>query len=140
MIDAISKNRVYVPSLTILNKIDMIDEKQLQEVRKAIGTGTVEISAEKGTNLEELRRKIFQKLNVIRVYTRRYGEKKASEEPMIMKKGSTVRDACMHVHKDLLGKFKFATITGKSVKFSEQVVGLNHIIADGDVLTVVTNR
>jgi len=37
-------------------------------------------------------------------------------------------------------KFKYANVTGKSVKFADQVVGLNHVLEDGDILTIVTAR
>jgi hypothetical protein len=59
---------------------------------------------------------------------------------MIMKKGSTVKDACMMVHRDIIAKFKYAHVTGSSVKFEEQVTGLGHVLQDGDVVTIVTAR
>jgi len=139
-IDAIAKNRIYAPSIIILNKIDTVDKKRLEEVRKELKADIIEISAEKGSNIEELKKKIFQKLGVIRVYTKRYGEKQASKEPMILKKGSTVREACEHVHRDLIKKFKYAHVSGRSARFPEQVVGLSHVLLDGDVLTIVTVR
>jgi len=51
-----------------------------------------------------------------------------------------VRDACEGIHKDVVAKFKFAIVSGKSAKFEDQNVGLGHVLQDGDVLTVVTNR
>jgi len=140
MIDAIAKNRIYASSIIVLNKIDTVDRKKLDEVKKELRQDLVEISAEKGLNIEELKRRIFNRLGVIRVYTKRYGEKEASKEPMIMKKGSTVKDACEHVHKDLVKKFRHANVSGTSAKFAEQAVGLGHILADKDVLTIVTWR
>jgi len=139
-IDAIAKNRVYAPSIVILNKIDMLERKRIDDAKKELKQEVVEISAEKGINIEELKKRIFQKLGVIRVYTKRYGEKEASKEPMILKKGSTVREACEHVHRDLIKKFKYAQVSGKSAKFAGQVVGLSHVLEDGDVLTIVTSR
>ncbi len=140
MIDVIQKNRIYPKSLILLNKIDMLNPADLKKVREELKGQAIEISAEKRSNIDELKKKIFQKLDVIRVYTKRLGEKGHSPEPMIMHKGSTVRDAALMVHKDIIAKFKNAHVTGKSVKFDEQVVGLNHVLKDGDVLTIVTNR
>jgi ribosome-interacting GTPase 1 len=34
----------------------------------------------------------------------------------------------------LLAKFKFATITGPSSKFPNQMVGLDHILKDEDIV------
>jgi len=118
----------------------MLSAEDLKKVRAELGSPVIEISAEKALNIDDLKKRIFQKLEVIRVYTKRYGEKTHSSEPMILKKGSTVRDACMFVHRDIVAKFKYANVTGKSVKFADQVVGLNHVLEDGDILTIVTAR
>lgn len=139
-IDVIARNRVYIPALVIINKIDMLGPEELAAVRKQMGPDVVEISAEKGINIDELKRRIFQKLEVIRVYTRKYGEKTPSPDPMILKKGSTVKDACEAIHRDIMAKFKYATVVGKSARFPEQVVGPSHVLADGDVITIVTSR
>jgi uncharacterized protein len=139
-IDAVVKNRIYVPSVIALNKMDLINQADYEKLKKEIGKEFIPISAEKGTNLELLKKKIFEKLGVIRVYTKRYGEKTVSDEPMIMKKGATVREACEGIHKDVISKFKFALVSGKSAKFEAQNVGLGHVLQDGDVLTVVTYR
>jgi small GTP-binding protein len=140
MIDVIQKNRIYSPTLILLNKIDMLNQEDLKKVRDELKGAAIEISAEKRSNIAELKKKIFVKLDVIRVYTRKLGDKEHSPEPMIMKRGSTVKDACMMVHKDIIAKFKYAHVTGKSVKFEGQVVGLQHVLQDGDVVMIVTAR
>ena len=60
------------------------------------------------------------------------------KEPMIMKKGITIRDFCKKLHKDFVSKFKFAKIWGPSAKFDGQVLHLNHKIKDKDVVEVHT--
>ncbi|HLD15946.1 MAG TPA: GTPase [Candidatus Nanoarchaeia archaeon] len=83
-------------------------------------------------NLPDL---IWERLGIIKVYTKQPGKKK-DFPPVALKKGSTVEVLANKVHKDFIKKFKFARIYGKSAKFDGQVVGLNHKLADDDVLEV----
>jgi ribosome-interacting GTPase 1 len=59
---------------------------------------------------------------------------------LIIKKGQTVEDACKKLHKDFIKKFRFAQIWGESVKYSGQKVGLDHVLYDQDIMTIVTSR
>ena len=58
------------------------------------------------------------------------------KKPLVLKKGNSIRDVCIKIHKDLLKKFKYAKIKGKSVKFDWQRVGLNHIVEDNDIIEI----
>jgi len=138
LIDIVMKNRVYLPSIIALNKIDLIDDKKLEEIRSGIKKEVIQISAEKGLNLDKLKREIFKKLEIIRVYPKRHGQK--PDRPLIMKRGSTVGDVCEKLHKEIKEKFKYAILSGKSARFDSQIVGLNHVLEDGDVLTIVRER
>ena len=93
----------------------------------------LEISAKEGTNLEKLRKVVFDKLDLIKVFTKTPGKKK-DYPPVALSKGVTVKDLAATVHKDFLKKFKFARVWGKSVKFDGASVGLNHKLKDDDVV------
>lgn len=137
LIDSVIGNRVYIPSVIAVNKIDLASEKQVKEVMEKIGNGIIPISAEKGINLDLLKSEIFRKLNMIRIYMKPQGKKPDMDEPLILKNGSNIQDLCNSLHKDLKRKFRYAVIYGKSAKFDGQIVGLNHILKDGDIVTVV---
>ena len=62
------------------------------------------------------------------------------KEPLIVRKGNTVADVCNKLHRNMKKDFRFGLVWGKSVKFGGQRVGLNHILIDEDVLTVVKKR
>lgn len=82
--------------------------------------------------------KIWGSLGLIYVFTKSPGKKK-DFPPVAMKRGSTVRDLALHIHKDFVRKFKFARVWGKSAKFeSGQVVGLSHNLEQGDVIELHT--
>ncbi len=90
-------------------------------------------SAKTQLGLEELKREIFEALNIVRVYTKVPGGKPDLNDPMILKKGSTVADAAEEIHKDFRHKLKYAQIWG-SGKFAGQRVKRDHVLQDGDII------
>ena len=60
------------------------------------------------------------------------------KEPLVIKNGSIVQDACDKLHRDMKKDLRYAQIWGKSVKFGGQKVGLAHQLQDEDVLTIIT--
>jgi len=90
-------------------------------------------SAKEGTGLEELKRKIFEVLDIIRVYTKTPGKKPDFDDPIILEKGSTLADAAAAVHKDFQARLKYARIWG-SGKHDGLMVRRDHILEDEDVI------
>ena len=82
---------------------------------------------------ENLADEIWRRLNVIKVFTKQPG-KKYDLPPVDMKKGSTIKELAEKVHKDFVKNFKYAKIWGKSAKFPGQIQGLDHVLADDDVV------
>ena len=63
-IDAMKSNRVYVPSLIVITKIDLVDSKRVQELKKAFPEAVL-ISCEQKRGLEEFKSKVWEKLGLI---------------------------------------------------------------------------
>lgn len=126
LIDAILANRVYIPAIYVVNKIDLYNVEL---------DGAIPISAEKKVNLDKLVDEIYNKLEFIRVYLKPPGSK-VEEEPMILRRGARIEDICRKLHRDMLRNFRYAKVWGKSVKFDGQRVGLEHIVEDEDVVTI----
>jgi small GTP-binding protein len=91
------------------------------------------ISAKEGIGLEELRKEIYQALDVIRVYTKAPGRKPDFDEPVVLSRGSTVEDAAEDIHKDFREKLRYALVWG-SGKFDGQKVKREHTLEDGDII------
>jgi small GTP-binding protein len=127
LIDCIMKNRIYAPALIVLNKIDLGG-------KPAPGKNTIVISAKNGTGIEELKRMVWKKLNLMRIYMKRAGKEADLKEPFIFRKGSTVRDVCNRIHGELAKDFSFARVWGPTARFPGQKVGLNHILRDRDIV------
>lgn len=137
LIDVLSGNRVYIPSLAVINKIDLVDPDYLQSVLTKMTVPYVAVSADTNKNVEQLKREIYRKLDFIRIYMKPKGQDADFAEPMIMPRDCTVQNICSKIHRNMVRDFKFAQVWGKSVKFGGQKVGLEHKIDDEDVLTIV---
>lgn len=134
LIDCIEGNKKYVPAVVVLNKMDMVPREYLEEIMKTYPIDLM-ISAQQKTGMEQLKRLIYDRLEFMSLFLKQPGQEADMKEPMIIFKGSTVRDICRKLHKDFESKFKFARIWGRSVKFSGQkVLNLDHVLAPMDIL------
>jgi small GTP-binding protein len=140
LIDFVSGNKFYVQSLTIMNKIDLVNQGFLNELQEKAKSKLVPISADSDININALKDAIYEKLDFIRIYMRPKGGETDYKEPLIVRNGSTILDVCNKLHRDLKKEFRFALVWGKSVKFGGQRVGINHKLQDEDVLTIVKNK
>ncbi|MGY5139916.1 MAG: OBG GTPase family GTP-binding protein [Candidatus Nitrosopumilus sp. Bin_571-38] len=138
--DHIAGNISYSKALTVLNKIDLVDEEFLKDLKTKIKSDVIEVSANSDINIEGLKEKIYEKLKFIRIYMRPKGGETDFKEPFIAREGDTVEDICNKLHRRLKKEFRYALVWGKSVKFGGQRVGLSHILQDEDVLTIIKRR
>ncbi len=123
-------------TLIIGNKIDLDETEQnyraLQELYQD-GLPVIAISARKGSGLEELKLKIFEMLDIIRVYTKTPGEKPDLNDPIVLQRGSTLDDAAREIHKDFQASLKYARVWG-SGKHDGVMVKRGHVLQDGDII------
>jgi len=136
LVDAFNGNRIYIPLLVAVNKIDLAGGKELGKVR-LVSPDSILISAEGEVGLSELRDTIFRTLGFMRVYMKPQGEKADLVEPLILEASSSIRDLCGSLHKEFLSKFRYGVVWGKSVKHEGQRVGLNHKLKDGDIVSII---
>ena len=138
--DHIAGNISYSKALTILNKIDLVDDAFLKDLKTKIKSDVIEVSANSDIGIELLKEKIYEKLKFIRIYLRPKGGETDFVDPLIAREGDTVEDICNKLHRRLKREFRYGLIWGKSVKFGGQRVGLNHVMIDEDVLTIIKRR
>ena len=133
-IDVLEGNRTYTKALTVLTKIDLVNKEKLDKLCKEIKPDVV-VSAEKDFGIEELKEGIHNRLGLISIFLKEVNKKADMEVPLIMFKGSTIRDVCNKLHKDFVTKFKFARVWGKSAKFDGQMFRkMDKVLLDNDVL------
>jgi len=110
------------------------------DIAERFGSEPIMISAAGGFHLEEFKDVLYDCLGFIRVYLKPHGEDADLEEPLIIRRGSTVEDICNKLHREFADKFRYARIWGKSVKHPGQRVGISHSMIDGDILTIIVER
>lgn len=74
----------------------------------------------------------------MRVYTKPKGKLPDYDDPVMMNgEQCTVEDFCNKLHKTLAKQLRYALVWGASVKHRPQRVGLNHVLADEDIVQLV---
>jgi uncharacterized protein len=138
LVDVLLGNRVYISSLTVMNKVDLVNAGFINEISHKVPDKFVPVSAEGNVNMAALKEEIYRRLNFIRIYMKPRGQEADMKEPLIIKNGSAVLDVCNKLHRRLKEDYRYAQIWGKSVKFGGQKVGIGHKLMDEDVITLVT--
>ncbi len=85
-------------------------------------------------NVDALKKKIFDELGVIRIFTKNPRGETDYERPIALARGrNTVADAAREIHKQLAEGLKYARVWG-STKFPGQQVSGDYELRDGDVV------
>jgi len=124
--------------IIVFNKIN--PKKEIRKISATLSSkryNFVIISTETKEGFEELKEKIFESFDKIRVYTKE-PKKEKSPRPIILEPGSTVEDVAEKILKGFSKKVKETKIWGPSSKFSGQKVGLKHKLKDKDIVEFKT--
>ena len=141
LIDYISGNRLFIPAIAVINKVDLVNQAYLKQIQKRLkGWKIVPIAAEKGQGLEQLREELYNALRFINIYMKPQGKEADMVEPLVIKDGSDVGMICDSIHRDFRKNFRYALIWGKSARFPGQIVGLDHKVKDEDIVTIIVKR
>ena len=142
IVDTLAGNRIYSEAVVVLNKVDLASEKDLEKARSMLPEGwpVLPVSAKTGQGIAEMKDFIFDNLNFMSIYLKPQGQEADLIEPLIVKNTSTVRDVCVKLHRDFERKFRYARVKGPSAKFDWQRVGLDHLLMDEDLLTIIVRK
>ncbi|RJR30367.1 GTP-binding protein [Candidatus Microgenomates bacterium] len=122
LIDAFARNRVYIPTLFVFNKSDLYKgEKQ---------PGNIYLSADKQEGLESFRQSVWNYLGFVTIYLVRAEEKPGTNNPMIMKRGDTLRHVADKIGSEFARDKTKARIWGEGAKFPGQEVSLRTLAKD----------
>lgn len=123
LIDSLSVNRVYIPAIYVVNKVDgEKDNHKLQKVN--LGKNILGISAEKGVNLEIFKDRIWEALNFTQIFLVGENEEPSNDHPMIVKRGALLKDIALKIGTNFAENKKAARIWGSKAKFPGQEVSL----------------
>ena len=128
---------LHVPTLVVVNKYDNEEfEEHYQIFQELLGQEypMVPVSVQTGYNMDTLKQTIFEKLVVIRVYSKAPGKDVDKTAPFVVEQGIQLGDFAGKVHKDFQEKLKSAKIWGTSADFPGQMVSRDHVLEDEDVV------
>jgi len=146
LVDGVMDNRVYMPSLVAVNKVDLIEPSYAETMKAELREHGIDpeeavfISAAEEKGLDALKEQMWAELGLIRVYMDKPGRGVDYEEPLVIRRGDTVDDALQKLGGTLDERFRFARVTGPSAKHDEQQVGRDHVLEDEDIMRVVARR
>jgi hypothetical protein len=123
-------------TLLAANKLDLSAAQDNLEILKELYGARFRIlpvSAETGEGLEQLRREVFELLEIVRVYTKVPGKKLERTAPYVLKRGSHLMDLAGRVHHDFLSQLKYARVWGHG-RFEGQMVNRDYVLADQDIV------
>ncbi len=122
--------------IVIANKHDGSEFAEDFEIFKKLSDcpfDPVPVSSKTGWNLDGLREKFFNELNVIRVYSKKPGFQADLTMPFVLKKGSTVEDFASVVHQDFRKHLRSAKVWGSGI-YDGQLVSRDHKLSDKDIV------
>ncbi len=142
LIDVLVGNRVYAKAMVAVNKIDLVKDKAYMFglKRRFKGYDVAFISAETGQGIDALKETVYRNLDLIRVYLKPQGQEADLDEPLVVRRGATVGEVAETLHRSIRNSFRYAVVWGRSAKFPGQTVGLDHVLLDGDILSIIKKR
>jgi len=136
-IDVVEGNRSYIPVLYVFNKIDSLTIEELDILDQM--PNYVPISSQHQWNIDELMEEVWDRCNMLRIYTKPKGQQPDYDEPVILHSegNPTVEEFCNRIHRGLMGQFSHAWVWGRSAKHQPQRCGKDHQLEDEDVVQIV---
>lgn len=149
-------------SLYVYNKIDSVSLDFLDKLARE--SQTCVMSCELDLGIQDVVERCWEELQLMRIYTKRCdhyffspgpsiqyalsylcikltwnrkGIAPDFSEALIVRSNSTIEDVCDQVHRTLKETFKYAMVWGASARHIPQRVGLSHIVADEDVVSII---
>jgi len=131
---------IFTPLIVVINKCD--DEKADADFEVLCELIEEEwqmapVSASTGRNFDNLKHAIFDRLEIMRIYSKPPGKEADLGRPFVMKKGGTVEEFAGKVHKDFLEGLKSARVWG-SAAHDGLMVSRDHVLQDGDIVELRT--
>lgn len=129
-------SRIQIRTLFVVTRGNDADvEMRLEFLKEMVDLpfDPILVDLEDAGSCEALRRKIFELLGCIRIYTKTPGKPADYDAPFTIPVGGTVEDLALVIHRDLFDSMKFAKVWGTSAK-DGQTVGREHVLADKDLV------
>jgi uncharacterized protein len=129
---------IYLPAFLVVTGLDRpgaTDDLAVMDELLAGAWPWLAVSTRTGQNLDELERRTFEALDVIRVYTKQPGHEADLERPFTLPRGATVAQLARAIHADIAEQLKYARVWGAAAFDGQRVPG-DHVLQDRDVVEI----
>jgi hypothetical protein len=126
----------HIKTVVVANKMDVEGAKDRLEIFKEMMGNRfriIEVSAETGQGLDQLKAELYRLLGVIRIYSKLPGKPADMTAPFTIPIGGTVLDFAEKVHSELAENLKSAKVWG-SARFDGMSVTKDHVLQDKDIV------
>ncbi len=130
----------FVPILVLVNKCDDDScDSDFEALCELLDNrwSMLPVSAKTGRNFDRLKQDVFDRLELVRVYSKIPGKEPDIQSPFVMKRGGTVEEFASKVHQDFVKNLKSARVWGSSA-FDGQMVPRDYVLHDEDVVELRT--
>jgi ribosome-interacting GTPase 1 len=128
---------IILPAVLVAAKADLLDDPagELAVFRELTGLSypALVASADTGDGLDQIGPWLFERLGVVRVYTKVPHRPADLGRPYSLRRGQTVYDLAALVHKEVAGSLRHARLWSREGTEGQQV-GRDHPVNDGDIL------
>jgi uncharacterized protein len=93
----------------------------------------VPVSATHDVNLHVLKETIFESLGIVRVYSKLPGKKPDMDAPFVLKKGCTITDLAVKIHRDFSSDLRYAKLWRRD-EYQGMMAGKDFVLKDGDIV------
>lgn len=134
LFDAFSTNRVYVPAIFVINKVDN-PVNNIKELKQKVGSDVVDdlvlISAGSGKGIEEFKKAVWKALRFVTVYLVKPEVDPNFDDPIVMNENDTLMDVAQKIGTEFAAKVKTVKIWGNGSRFAGQEVSVNTKVQEG---------
>lgn len=126
----------YVPTVMVANKMDTSGAREIRAIfNELFGEpfDTLEINAIEETSLDQIRFKLFDFLELVRVYAKEPGKQASKERPFVFRRGDTLYEMAYAIHSDFAEHLKTAKVWGAG-KFDGQLINKDYVLQDEDII------
>jgi ribosome-interacting GTPase 1 len=129
-------NRLARKTFVIATKTDIAPVDTLETLKELTQRTFeyIEVSSETGQGLDTLMQRIFEMLDVVRVYAKKPHKPADMTDPFTLKRGSDVHDLAYLIHRELAEKLKTARAWNSPSIHDGQNVPREHVLSDKEII------
>jgi len=127
--------RLIRPCLCVATKSDLAGDGDLNVLRDLYSKQMeiISTSALDQERLGRMARRIFERLKIVRIFSKQPGKKVDAKDPFVLPLGATVDDLAVKVHRELAEKLRYARAWGED-KYDGQQIPRDYPLRDKDIV------